>query len=343
MIIKRLDLSDTGEVQRWDTFVRERGGLSQLSHWAGIIYSVYSFEPLYLFAEEMGEIVSIFPCFRVRNPLGKRELVSIPHLESGGMVNTGPFDLYLDYFFKNSAGNPLRISQSGEPLGEFSGNAKEVIMIKDLPQNGEEIINTIRSAAVRRTMRKSLELHFRMARGSDEDNIHAFYGLYLEKMREFGTPPHPFRFIKAIRDAFGERCRVLALKDSGGRFVGAGLYVGVGATLYNLFLAVPSRFLRQDAGHRLEYGVMEFAVEKGFTSLVLGRCERGSGNYQYKSRLGGNPAPLLLYRFEADKEGYREVAQRTAKEKYRSMARLWSRLPSMFTDHVGPLIRKWIY
>jgi hypothetical protein len=88
---------------------------------------------------------------------------------------------------------------------------------------------------------------------------------------------------------------------------------------------------------------MEFGMGKGYTSLVLGRCEKESGNYLYKSRLGGNSVPLYLYRFEAMPDGYREVAERTAKEKYRSMAKLWARLPAICTDHMGPIIRKWIY
>jgi hypothetical protein len=343
MIIRPLNLSDGQERQRWDAFARERGGLHHDSRWATIINSVYAFEPLYLYGEEGGNIVSLLPLFRVRKPFGGREIVSLPHLEAGGMAGDGPFAPYLEYLREQCGGASLKICQQGEPLGDFPANTGEVVMIKELPRETEDILSSLAASRPKADMKKALRGPYRVEKGRHEEIFTAFYRLYRQKMRAFGTPPHSARFFRAILEAFKDSGTLLAARDAAGTYVGAGLYIDFAGRFNNLFLVVPSQYLKQGVGHLLEYRAMEQGVKKGCHSFVLGRCEKGSGNYFYKSRLNGQPVPLYLYRFRATSSGYETAREKTAKEKYRCVARIWSRLPSCCTDTMGPLIRKWIY
>jgi hypothetical protein len=343
MIIRSLNFSDGEETRRWDAFAKERGGLRHDSHWAAILRSAYSFEPLYLYAEEGGQIVSLLPLFRVKRPFGGREIVSVPHVEAGGMAGDGVFPLYLEYLYEKCGGDPLRISQQGEPLGDYHANTGEVIMFKELPRRPEDILSSLPPSRTKAYMKKSLTLEYEVETGNNEEIFAAFCRLYREKMREFGTPPHSVRFLRAIVESFHGSCTLLAVRDRAGRYVGAGLYIDFAGDLNNPFFVVPARYLKQKVGQLLEYRAMEWGIKNGCTSLVLGRCEKGGGNYIFKSRLNGRPVPLYLYRFKATATGYESIAEKTAKEKYRSMARIWSKLPPFCTDTMGPLIRKWVY
>ena len=61
-----------------------------------------------------------------------------------------------------------------------------------------------------------------------------FYSLYLNKMRNFGTPPHGFKFIKKIADTYGEDCKFLLVKNSN-EYLGGGLYILFREFLCNLY------------------------------------------------------------------------------------------------------------
>jgi hypothetical protein len=343
MIVKRLNPENETEVGRWNNFVSERGRLCHDYRWAAVLRSAYGFEPVYLYGEEHGLIVSVFPLFRVRRPFGGSELVSVPHLESGGMLNTEPFLQYFDHIREHYADPAIRIFQYRDALGELKANTSAVIMEKILPADPEEIIRSLRSPAARTKMRRSLKAGYETVQANDEEAFSLFYGLYLQKMREFGTPAHGNRFFTALRHGFGNDCRILLTRDHRGAVMGAGLYILFGKTLNHLFLVVPASSLRLKVGYLLEYRTMEMAVSLACETVVLGRCEKESGNYFYKSQLNGRAQPLYLYTMKATPDGYSAVEGKTAKEKYRSFARFWTKLPYGITNTAGPLVRKWIY
>ena len=343
MIIKLLNLSDKDEVRQWDDFVKSNGELYHDSRWAYILRSIYSFEPLYLYVEEGGTIISALPLFCVKKPFGGMEIVSVPHIEAGGVINTALFAMYLDYLYDHVRVDTIKIMQFMEPLGDLPANTSEVVIIKDLPPTTSGIIDSVPVATKRNSFRKALEKPYELVIGNDSKLFSDFYPLYLDKMRSFGTPPHSFRFLIAIREAFGDACMIFAIKDPAGAIVSAILCVGFSNMLNSLFVIVPSPLLKNLAGYFLEYHVMEYAVTNGYTSLILGRSEKKGGNYDYKVGLGGKPVPLYRYRFKLGSDGYRCVEEKTAKEKFRYQAQIWSKLPPLITDHVGPLIRKWVY
>jgi hypothetical protein len=75
----------------------------------------------------------------------------------------------------------------------------------------------------------------------------------------------------------------------------------------------------------------------------MGRCEKQGGNYDFKVGMGGKPVQLYRYRFELESDAFRCVEVKTSKEKFRSQAQVWAKLPPLITDNIGPLIRKWVY
>jgi len=343
MIIKSLNLSDNNEVRKWDDFVQKHGQLYHDSRWADILRSVYSFQPLYLYGEEDGAIVSALPLFFVKKPLGGNEIVCVPHSDAAGMINTESYRMYLDYLHGHGRADTIKIIQFMEPLGDLPANTSEVDIIKDLPLTAAGIIDSVPDPKKRSHLRKSLKKSYELVIGNDSKLLSDFYALYLDKMRSFGTPPHPFRYLSAIREAFGATFTIIAAKDFRGEVVGAMLCMGFNRMLNCLWFAVPADHLKNLAGYFIEYHVMEHAIINGYTTMNMGRCEYKGGNCDFKIGMGGKPAQLYRYRFELASDGYRCVEVRTSKEKFRSQAQIWAKLPPLITDNIGPLIRKWVY
>src|SRR3989304_1575028 len=135
MKVQILDFSSRSEIKRWDDFVCASGLSYQLSLWARVLRQAYDFEPLYLFIEDQHEIASVLPLIRVRFSPFKDELVSVPHLEAGGIINTSYCHHYLDYLQKNFPVKTIRIYQFQDPISNLRANTQEVIMVKDLPDD----------------------------------------------------------------------------------------------------------------------------------------------------------------------------------------------------------------
>lgn len=342
MKVNELDLADEQTVQRWNGFVEPSGQLYLHTKWAGIISRTYGFTPHYLYISEGDEIRSVFPLFRVVFPLLKDELVSVPHLESGGMLNTGGYQLYFDYIREHIKAGRLSVYQYGEPIDDLEANTNEVVMVQGLPQSVEDIIPGIRSPSSRAKTVKSLKQGFNAAIGNSDDLLRAFYPLFCQKMKEFGTPPHPMAFLKDIARTFADDC-VFVLAARGGRYVGGGLYLIFRDRFFSKCFTVSQEELRRYVGNFVDYKSMEFAVRRGLKYLVRWRSTKGSGTFEYKRRLGGDPVPLYLHDFVLTPEGYKARQVKTVKEKYDFAARIWMRLPGFVADTIGPSIRKWVY
>ena len=305
MIIKSLNLSDKNEVGKWDDFVQKHGQLYHDSRWADILQSVYSFEPLYLYTEEDGAIISALPLFCIKKPFGGSEIVSVPHSDASGLINTGPYRMYLNYLYEHVPAESIKIMQFMEPLGDLPANTSEVDIIKDLPQTAAGIIDSVSDSQKRSYFRKSLKKSYELVIGNDGKLLSDFYELYLDKMNFFGTPPHPFNYFSAIREAFGDACTIIAAKDSKGVVVGAMFCIGFNRMLNSLWFAVPADHRKNLANYFIEYHVREYAIINGYSSFNMGRSENKGSNYDFKVGMGGKPVPLYRYRFELASDGYR--------------------------------------
>ena len=342
MTVKKLNFAREEEVKKWDSFAAAAGRLYHHSYWAKILSSVYAFEPFYLYIENAGDIISVFPLCRVKLPLIKDELVSLPHIEACGIITPEYYSLYFDYIRESIRPKNIRIYQLNESIGNFISNTSEVIMILELPERKEEIFAHITSEPARRNMRRALEQEYEVVADGADELLKHFYELYLVKMREFGTPPHGFRFMKSIADSYSDNCVIPVIKLKG-EYSGAGLYIQFGEFLYNLYFAVPREFLSERVGYILEYTAMKIALERSLKYIVRGRSAQGSGTYLYKMKLGGRSKQMFIYDFRLTSQGYEAQAVKTMKQKYRIAPGVWSAMPRFITDKFGPFVRKWLY
>lgn len=342
MNVRILNNKNADELKKWNEFTLQKSCLYFHSNWSEIISSVYGFKPYYLYIEDSGNIKSAFPLFHVKIPLLKDELVSIPHLESGGMSNPEYYPMYFDFIMQLRISNKIRIYQLNEPFGDFISNTDDVVVVKDIPEDKDFIITSIKSATTRNYMRRVLEKDFEVIIENSEEALKEFYVIYQKRMREFGTPAHRFEYLEKILNLFKEETKILLIKKDH-EVIGASFYILFGQQIYNLYLVVPEKFLKEKIVYLIQYKAIEMGIENGMKKIILGRSTKNSGTYFYKTELGGVPLQLYLYNFILSENGYHADIIKTVKEKYRYASVIWSKLPSIVTNNLSPFIRKWIY
>ncbi|NWF98261.1 MAG: GNAT family N-acetyltransferase [Nitrospirae bacterium] len=342
MNVRILNKRDKEELSKWNEFALQKNYLYFHSHWSEIISSVYGFKPYYLYIEDSGNLQSVFPLFHVKFTFFKDELVSIPHLESGGMSNPDHYSLYFDFIGKKKITENIKIYQLNEPLEKFIANIEDVVLVKELPEKKEFIISSIKSATTRNYMRRVLEKDFKVIFENSRTALNEFYKVYLRRMREFGTPAHRFEYIEKIANLFKDETRILIVKKYD-EIVGASFYIFFGEHLYNLYLVVPDMYLKEKVVYLIQYKAMEMGIENKMKKIILGRSTKNSGTFFYKTELGGIPVQLYLYNFRLTADGYNSIYKQSIKEKYSFASKIWSKLPPFITDRAGPFIRKWIY
>ncbi len=70
----------------WDAYTAKKGSFFHRFGWGEVIKSTYGHDPLYLYAERVGEIVGILPLIDRRSPLLGRALISVGFTVGGGII-----------------------------------------------------------------------------------------------------------------------------------------------------------------------------------------------------------------------------------------------------------------
>jgi len=88
----------------------------------------------------------------------------------------------------------------------------------------------------------------------------------------------------------------------------------------------------------LYWEFLKYASDQGYAFFDFGRSTPGEGTFKFKQQWGAEPVPLHWYRINADKdetEGSAGLLRLYAE-------RVWSHIPQILTDAVGPMIRRFI-
>src|SRR5262249_44912032 len=77
-----------GQSQLWDDFVTAQpaGTFFHLSTWRDILSSSFGYQPLYLWALDLGRVRGVLPLFLVKSLFSGRSLVAMPFGVYGGIV-----------------------------------------------------------------------------------------------------------------------------------------------------------------------------------------------------------------------------------------------------------------
>lgn len=171
------------------------------------------------------------------------------------------------------------------------------------------------------------------------DMLRDFYRVFVENMRDIGSPVHSRRFVAEVVEGYGEGARIFVvyLKDVP---VAGGVTLGFSEVLSNPWASSLRRYSQLAPNMLLYWSMLEYACEYGYRTFDFGRSTVGEGTYRFKEQWGARPEPLYWYRFTRG-----DVKRRALGRGSRGMSpaiEIWKRLPLQVTRILGPHIRRHI-
>lgn len=329
---------DTG---RWIDFVAERAAAT-LFHdhrWLEAIEKAYGYRSYHLIAERSGRIAGVLPLTLISSPLLGRSLVSTAFGIGGGVVaddgetvaalgrEARALGERLSVKYVELRGGPSPGDGWIEKAGLYESFEKE------LPADADKIRDWLprnRRAEVKKSLRidEANEDSFRLDQGVDD-----FYAVYSTALRNLGTPAMPKKFLRLLKEKFGDDADIALVERNGEPVAGLFSFWRQGRVMpYYIGGGEVGRNMR--AYDYLYYSLMRRAVARGVRTFDFGRSKVGSTHSQTKTYWGFEPRPLVYH-----------VALIRAKElpnvnpnnpKFARFVEIWKKLPLPVANILGP-------
>ena len=354
MRVDRLDREGDWQAE-WNAFVvaQPSAQLGHAAQWVTILARAYGVEVLPLAArDDAGAITGVLPIARFRGLTGGTELVSLPYLDSAGILATTPEaekalrDAAFDEARQVGASaielRTLTIgAASTEPpaSGDEEAEAKphRVDLRMALEADEEAQWSAVR-AKVRNQTRKATKEGLLVGEATGLDAIDAFYAPFCQNMRDLGSPVHGRALFEEVVRGFGDAARIITC-HGGGPSIGGLVAIEFAATV-NVPWASTLRSERKRCPNNLIYWeALRWAVGRGAAHFDFGRSPVGEGTWRFKKGWGAEEVPLEWQRFDA---GGTPLALETLGDdpKMKRLSEIWTRLPVGITRVLGPPIRR---
>ena len=335
--------------REWDAFVERTPGaaLGHAAAWATILRESYRLTPHYLAARDTnGALAGVLPLVCFRTLRRRRELVSLPFLDTGGVlaVDAAAERCLLagaHALVRDLGANALELRQLA-PLREGPAAASQNRIDLVLQLTGDEEAQwKALGAKVRNQTRKATQSGLSAATaGPARARVADFFAPFAVNMRDLGSPTHARRFYEVAADAFGERMSIhLALSNDhsvGGLvaidFAGA-VTVPWASTLRAERARCPNNLIYWEA--------IRWAIARGAHCFDFGRSPRDSGTHRFKLGWGARERELAWIRF--DRDGERESAASHGPGVWmQRFSDVWTRLPVHVATALGARVRRYI-
>jgi len=289
--------------------------------------------------EQSGAADGYLPLSFVRSALFGRYLVSLPYLNSGGVVTA---DANVASALIERAAvladqlnvRYLELRQESETIHPRLAHARtsKVLMRLELPDATETLWKQL-DPKVRNQVRKG-EKHELTVHWGAHDLLREFYGVFAHNMRDLGTPPYSQRLFRAILDEFPESAELCVVRQGDMAIAAALLVHELGVT------QVPSASsLRShnstNANMLMYWRLICRAIERKASCFDFGRSTLEGGTYRFKKQWGAVACPSI-WQYYARQGDVNE--RRPDNPRYRRAIAIWQRLPVALTRLIGPPI-----
>jgi FemAB-related protein (PEP-CTERM system-associated) len=307
--------------------------------WLGVLHAGLGHEVFALEAVAEGRTHGFLPLAHVSGPLFGRFLVSLPYLNSNGVVAasadvqarlvsravTLADELNVRYL---ELRQEARVDHPDLPVEVTS----KVHMRLALPKTTDALWKGF-DPKVRNQVRKGEKHGFAVTWGGAE-LLDGFYSVLTENMRDLGSPVYGRRLFAEILAAFPGAAELCVLSTGGQPAAAALLLHGWGAT--EVPTASALKELNPTCVNMLMYWhLLKRAVERGQSVFDFGRSTADGPTFRFKKQWGAEPHPAVWQYAAKDGEA-REL--RPDNPRYQRAIRLWQRLPVKLTRLLGPAI-----
>ncbi len=336
----KVELTSTPET--WDEYLAAKGhsGFYQRAAWLLVLQEGLQHEPACLQATVGRKLVGVLPLASVKSPLFGKFLVSLPYVNSSGIVadSTEAELALVDRAIELADQLDVRYLELRHERAIEHPQLKQAVTDKvhmrlTLPKTVDGLWDGIKSK-VRNQIRKPQKNEAFSIHWGGHDILDEFYDVFCKNMRDLGTPPFSRQLFASLIDQFPGDAEFCCVRLSG-QPVASGLLIhGPGTT------EVPSasslrQFNSTNCNMLLYWNLLSRAVERGQTTFDFGRSSRDSGTYAFKSQWGATESPAVWQHYVREGDA-RDM--RPNNGKFDLMIRAWQKLPVWVTRLIGPSI-----
>lgn len=322
--------------------VRDNIGLQQHCYdprWLHIVCRGLKHRPYLVVARRQDRLVGILPLAFVKSLLFGRFLVSLPYVNSGGIIAetrevahalvARAVELADQLRAKHLE---LRHEQELENPSLTDQLRSKVHMRLILPATAEELWNGFKSKH-RNQLRKGGSQGFSVHWGGGQ-LLTEFYTVFSRNMRDLGTPVFGKRLFKTILEELPGEAELCVVRDDAKPIAAALLIHGAGRT------EVPSASsLREynptNANDWMYWHLLQRAILRKQRVFDFGRSTLGSNTYRFKKKWGAEPESAIWQYYV--RNGNVDDTRRES-GKYDHLVAIWKRLPLWLTTTIGPSI-----
>lgn len=333
-------LLDHSHETSWDAFVHAQadGTFFHLCRWRQVIESAFKHTGYYLLHEEDRQITGILPLIHVRSRLFSDALISTPFCVYGGILAANPVAWQALEQAAVELAETLQVSylEMRQRVSRHEGwQSKDLYYTFRKPIGSDADANFQDIPRKQRAMiRKGMQAGLRSVVDAD---VHRFYRVYSESVRNLGTPVFSRRYLELLRETFGNACEIVTVLH-GNKPVSSVMnfyfrdeilpYYGGGTTA--------ARSLK--ANDFMYWEVIRRATEKGVRLFDFGRSKADTGPYHFKKHWGFDPNPLYYQYYLVKSDSIPDLSP--VNPKYRRAISTWQRLPLWLTQRLGPWIAR---
>ena len=351
----------------WDTYIEkhENSTHCHLSAWRNIFRRTYGHRAYYLLGQSAGKVVGVLPLFHIRGLTGKGSLVSMPFLDTGGILADSPEvekalllkavlianRLKVDNIeLRNTILPQWAITINREDMLEsevfldtmhnihYSLRQFKTRMLMSLPLDPEALMASFKSK-LRSQIRRSLKDGCELISGGRE-LIDQFYKVFAVNMRDLGSPVHSRKLFANILELLPDNARIFLVRK-GEIPIAACLTVGFRDVLSNPWASSLREYSHMSPNMLLYAKMLEYGCQKGFAYFDFGRASLNEGTYKFKEQWGAQPQKLYWSYMSLNRTMNLNMGYERSPFEKRAIA-YWKRLPVPLTKIIGPAIRKHI-
>jgi serine/alanine adding enzyme len=286
-----------------------------------------------------GQTCGVLPLAHVSSVLFGRFLVSLPYLNSNGVVADSPdvqtalIDRAVELAEElNVRHLELRHETRVDHPALDGSLTSKVQMRLPLPANTETLWKGF-DAKVRNQIRKGEKNDFTVEWGG-ENLLNDFLAVVGHNMRDLGTPSHGRAFFACILETFGQGAEICLVRAGAIPIAAALLLHGPGVS--EVPTASSLREYNATCANMLMYRhLLDRAVTRGQAIFDFGRSTLDGPTFKFKKQWGASPTPACWqYALRGGDVG----ELRPENPRYRRAIRLWQKLPVRLTRILGPEI-----
>ncbi len=330
------------EGDEWDTYVQAApDGLPlHLSGWKDVMHNTYGYETRYLLARSGQEIVGVMPLFIVPSRLTGKRAMTMP----GGLcVDHGQAATALIDSGKqvSSSGADRLLIQDSRQLwpGKWNTESQHVYWLIELGSSEEDLWKRL-DGNIRRQVRKAKRNELEAIVGQDEQLIEPFYEMFSQFTHQAGTPVFGKSFLQNVVRTFPKGYNIALILHEDQPVAGY-FQLEMGDTVYGMWGAALPSALKLRPAYLAIWEIMRDAVNRGFTSLDMGRSPAGTNASKFKGQWGGISSPIYQSVVMSNEQERSESlsGQVQSDNRLQLFMQIWSRLPLSVTRYLGPKLR----